>query len=132
MLSGWNVLFQTRYKNREINNFKYKYMLTLELQQQIQWLIAQYRVMLFMKWTPENPECGFSANAVALLVETWIYFESFNIYSDELIRQWLKEYSSWPTFPQLYIDNKLIWWVDIIREMYESWELEQLKNSKKL
>ncbi len=107
-------------------------MISEELNKRIESLISQYRVMLFMKGTPEVPQCWFSANAVAMLVEAWIYFESFDIYSDEEIRQWLKEYSSWPTFPQLYIDGELIGGVDIMTEMYESGEFEVLKNDKNL
>ena len=107
-------------------------MISLELEKRIKGLIDQYKVMLFMKWTPEMPQCGFSANAVAVLVEAWIYFESFDIYGDEEIRQGIKEYSSWPTFPQLYIDGELIGGVDIMIEMYENWEFEALKNEKKL
>jgi monothiol glutaredoxin len=107
-------------------------MLTPELKQRVETLISQYKVMLFMKWTPESAACWFSANAVAMLVESWIYFESFDIYSDEDIRQGLKEYSSWPTFPQLYIDGELIGWVDIMSEMYEAWEFSELKSEKQL
>ncbi len=107
-------------------------MITSELEQRIKSLILQYKVMLFMKWTPEEPACGFSANAVAMLVESWIYFESFDIYSDEDIRQGLKEYSSWPTFPQLYIDWELIGGVDIMSEMYEAGEFKELKTKKEL
>jgi len=106
--------------------------MNLELENKLKSLITQYRVMLFMKWTPEAPACWFSANAVAMLVESWIYFESFDIYSDEETRQWLKEYSSWPTFPQLYIDSELIWGVDIMIEMYESGELQELKQDMQL
>lgn len=94
-------------------------MLSPETKERIQTLISQYKVMLFMKGTPEMPQCGFSANAVAILVESGIYFESFDIYSDEEVRQGIKEYSSWPTFPQLYIDNELIGGVDIMMEMYD-------------
>lgn len=107
-------------------------MLTPELQKRIDDIISSYRVMLFMKGTPEAPACGFSANAVGILVESGIYFESFDIYSDEEIRQWIKEYKSWPTFPQLYIDGELIGGVDIMMEMYESWEFQQLKDEKDL
>lgn len=103
-----------------------------ELQTRIGKLISQYRVMLFMKWTPEAPACWFSANAASMLIESWIYFESFDIYSDEDIRQGMKEYSSWPTYPQLYIDGELIWGVDIISEMYESWEFLEIKKEKNL
>ncbi len=107
-------------------------MINSETQQKIQSLLSQYRVMLCMKGTPEEPQCGFSANAVAILVESGIYFESFDVYSDEDMRQALKEYSSWPTFPQLYIDWELIGGVDIMTEMYESWELNTLKEEKNL
>ena len=107
-------------------------MLTPELTKRIVTLISQYKVMLFMKWTPESPQCGFSANAVAMLVESDIYFETFDIYSDEEIRQWLKEYSSWPTFPQLYIDGELIGWVDIMMEMFENKEFKALKSEKNI
>lgn len=107
-------------------------MLTAELTQKIKILISQYRVMLFMKGTPEEPQCWFSENAVAILVESGIYFESFDVYSDEDIRQWMKEYSSWPTFPQLYIDGELIWGIDIMIEMYGAGELEEIKDKKEL
>jgi len=88
--------------------------------------------MLFMKWTPEKPQCWFSSHAVAILIESWIYFESFDVYSDEEIRQWLKEYSWWPTYPQVYIDGELIWWIDILSDMHDGWELYTLKWEKKL
>lgn len=120
----WSVAFLI------INNKKI--MLDPQLIERIKTLLSQYRVMLFMKGSPEMPQCGFSANAVAILVESGIYFESFDIYSDEEIRQWLKEYSSWPTYPQLYIDGELIWGVDILWEMYENWELKTLKEEKEL
>lgn len=118
--------------NAELLIYNPKPMLTPELTERIEKLISQYRVMIFMKGTPESPACGFSANAVAMLVESWIYFESFDIYSDEEIRQGLKEYSSWLTFPQLYIDGELIGWVDIISEMFEQGELSEIKDTKEL
>ena len=114
------------------NTFSKNTMLTPEITKQIKELIPQYRVMLFMKWTPEEPQCWFSANAAAMLVEAGIYFESFDIYSDEAIRQGLKEYSSWPTFPQLYIDGELIGWLDIMIEMFEAEEFETIKKEKEL
>jgi len=107
-------------------------MLTPELQKRIDDIIGNYRVVLFMKGTPESPQCWFSANAVAMLVESDIYFESFDIYADEEVRQWLKEYKKWPTYPQLYIDNELIGWVDIMMEMFEGWEFIQIKKIKSL
>lgn len=107
-------------------------MLTPELIKRLDDMIGSYKVMLFMKGTPEAPACGFSANAVAMLVESGIYFESFDIYSDEEIRQWLKEYKKWPTYPQLYIDGELIGGVDIMKEMFEAGEFEEIKTQKKL
>ena len=103
--------------------------MTEELKKRLDEIIGQYKVMLFMKWSPEIPECGFSARACEILIESWIYFETFNIYADEEVRQGLKEYKSWPTFPQLYINWELIGWVDIMNEMYEEWEFEEIKKS---
>lgn len=103
--------------------------MTEELKNKIDNIINQYKVMLFMKWTPEMPQCGFSSRACEILIESWVYFETFDIYSDEEVRQWLKEYKSWPTYPQLYINWELIGWVDIMNEMYEEWEFEEIKKS---
>lgn len=85
-----------------------------------------------MKGTPEDPQCGFSANAVGILVESDIYFESFDVYSDEEVRQWIKEYKKWPTFPQLYIEWELMGGIDIMMEMFESGEFQKLKTEKDL
>lgn len=98
-----------------------------DLKNRLDSLISQYKVMLFMKWTPEMPACWFSAKAVEILLESDIYFESFDIYSDEEVRQWLKEYKLWATYPQLYINWELIWGIDIMTEMYEEWEFEEIK-----
>lgn len=101
--------------------------MTSELQNRLDTLITQYKVMLFMKGTPEMPECGFSAKAVELLIESDLYFESFDIYSDEEIRQGLKEYKQWPTYPQLYINGELVGGIDIMIEMFEEGELQKIK-----
>ena len=98
-----------------------------ELKIKLDKLINQSQVMLFIKWTPEMPQCGFSARAMEILIDAWIYFETFNILSDEEVRQWLKEYKSWPTFPQFYVKWELMWWVDILQEMLEWGELEEIK-----
>ncbi|NVP17518.1 Grx4 family monothiol glutaredoxin [Candidatus Gracilibacteria bacterium] len=100
-----------------------------ELKIKLDNLINQYKVMLFMKGTPEKPSCGFSAKAVQILLDSDIYFESFDIYSDEEIRQGLKVYKSWPTYPQLYINGELIGGVDIMTEMYDEGEFEEIKKS---
>lgn len=97
-----------------------------ELEKKLDALIGQSDVVLFMKWEPESPACGFSARAVEILVENNIAFSSFDIYSDEEIRQWLKAYKNWPTYPQLYIKGALIGGVDIMEEMEEAWEFKTL------
>jgi monothiol glutaredoxin len=101
--------------------------MTPELKERLDTLVNQYKVMLFMKGEPSMPMCGFSAQIVEILIDQGIYFESFDIYSDEEVRQGLKEYKDWPTYPQLYINWELIWGLDIILEMLEAWELEDLK-----
>ena len=101
--------------------------MTPELQKRLDDLIGQYKVMLFMKWSPEMPMCGFSAQAVEMLIDNGIYFESFDIYSDEEVRQWLKEYKNWPTYPQLYVNWELIGGLDIMQEMLEEGEFDELK-----
>jgi monothiol glutaredoxin len=101
----------------------------LELSQQIKNLIQSSKVVLFMKGNAQMPQCGFSANSVAILKALGVSFKTFNILNDPEIRQGLKEYSNWPTFPQLYVNNQLIGGNDIITEMYQSGELQEvLKN----
>lgn len=102
-------------------------MITPELEKRLDSIINQYKVMLFMKWSPEMPMCWFSAQAVEILIDQGVYFESFDIYSDEEVRQGLKEYKSWPTYPQLYIHWELIWGIDIMKEMLEEWEFDEIK-----
>merc|ERR1711916_109261 len=76
-------------------------------------------VILFMKGTPDAPQCGFSNTIVGLLREQKIVFDSFNILENNDVRQGLKEYSSWPTFPQLYVEGKFMGGLDVVREMIE-------------
>ena len=99
---------------------------TLELDKQIEQLIKSSKVVLFMKGNSQMPQCGFSANSVAILKTLGVGFKTFNILNDPEIRQGLKEYSNWPTFPQLYVNNQLIGGNDIITEMYQSGELQEL------
>lgn len=94
-----------------------------ELKSRLEGLIQQSRVVLFMKGSKMFPQCGFSAQVVAVLKETGVPFETFNILSDPDVRQGLKEYSNWPTFPQLYVDGKLLGGCDIVTEMHERGEL---------
>lgn len=89
-------------------------------------LISSAPLMLFMKGTPDEPKCGFSTQMVGLLNTHGFRFGSFNILSDNTVRQALKEYSNWPTYPQLYHNGELIGGLDIVKEMSESGELKEL------
>lgn len=82
--------------------------------------------MLFMKGTPAEPKCGFSRQSVELLNSIQIPFSTFNILSDEIVRQGLKEYSQWPTFPQLYAGGELVGGLDIMKEMHVTGELAKV------
>ena len=92
----------------------------------IQELVGGNRVFLFMKGSPDYPECGFSMRAVSILRALNTEFGSFDVLRDEEVRQGVKEYANWPTIPQLYIDGKLIGGSDIMMEMWEQGELEKL------
>ncbi|CAO3419687.1 Uncharacterized monothiol glutaredoxin ycf64-like [Azospirillum endophyticum] len=87
-------------------------------------------VVLYMKGTPVFPQCGFSAAVVQVLSHTGVKFKGVNILEDPGLRQGLKEYSNWPTFPQLYVKGELVGGCDIVREMYESGELQTLMADK--
>lgn len=101
-----------------------------DLNDQIQDLLSSSKVVLFMKGNTEMPQCGFSANSVAILKHLGVGFKTFNILNDPEIRQGLKEFSNWPTYPQLYVNGKLLGGNDIITEMYQSGELQEfLKNN---
>ena len=97
--------------------------MTDELRQRIADTIAKDRVMLFMKGSPSMPQCGFSATVVGILKEVGVPFGSYNILSDQDLREGLKEYSNWNTFPQLYVDGKLVGGCDIVRDLHASGEL---------
>jgi len=97
-----------------------------EMKKIIEQKINSSKVFLFMKGTPEDPQCGFSAQIVSILAELEIEFKSFDVLSDENIRQGIKEYANWPTIPQLYINGKFIGGCDIVRELAASGELVEL------
>jgi monothiol glutaredoxin len=99
---------------------------TDQLKQRIAETIAKDRVMLFMKGNPQMPQCGFSAAVVGVLKEIGVPFGSHNILADPELREGLKEYSSWPTYPQLYVDGKLVGGADIIRDLHARGELAKL------
>jgi monothiol glutaredoxin len=88
--------------------------------------VANNRVILFMKGTREMPQCGFSAKVVQILNSYGVDYETVDVLADPEIRQGIKEYSKWPTLPQLFIGGKFIGGCDICVEMYESGELEPI------
>jgi monothiol glutaredoxin len=94
--------------------------------ERIQSLIGSKPVFLFMKGSPDYPQCGFSMRAVSILKAMNVDFGSFDILSDPEIRQGVKDFSNWPTFPQLYVKQQLVGGSDIMMEMWESGELEKL------
>lgn len=96
-----------------------------DLRARLERLVNYAPVMLFMKGTPDAPRCGFSRQMVELLRSVGAKFSSFDILTDESVRQGLKEYSNWPTYPQLYVKGKLIGGLDIARELHEQGELQQ-------
>jgi monothiol glutaredoxin len=87
--------------------------------------IAEHKVILFMKGTPEAPACGFSARTVAVLQSLEVPFAAVDVLPDPRIRQELSAISNWPTIPQLFVDGELVGGCDIVTEMYESGELEE-------
>ena len=97
-----------------------------ELKTKIKTMINSEKVFLFMKGTPEQPECGFSMRIANILKSLNITFGSFNILSDDSIRQGIKEYSDWPTIPQLYIKGKFIGGCDITEQIFNSGKLQKL------
>lgn len=97
-----------------------------ELTQRIEALINADKIVLFMKGNADFPQCGFSANSVAILRHLGKPFTTFDILQDMDIRQGLKEYSNWPTYPQLYVNGKLVGGNDIITEMFQDGDLQQL------
>ena len=91
----------------------------------IQNIIDENDVLLFMKGTPVMPQCGFSAAVVGVLSHMGIKYNSVNVLEDPEIREGIKEFSDWPTIPQLYVKKEFVGGCDIIREMHESGELTQ-------
>ena len=86
--------------------------------------VSENDVLLFMKGTPVFPQCGFSAAAVAILSQLGVKFKAVDVLKDPEIRQGIKEFSNWPTIPQLYVKGEFVGGSDILKEMYEGGELE--------
>ncbi len=89
-------------------------------------IVKKNDVVLFMKGTPLFPQCGFSSRAVTILEHLGVTFESVDVLQDQEIRAGIKEYSDWPTIPQLYVKGEFVGGSDIMMEMFKSGELQQL------
>jgi monothiol glutaredoxin len=89
-------------------------------------------VVLFMKGTALFPQCGFSSRAIAILDHLGVDFETVDVLQDQEIRQGIKEYSDWPTIPQLYVKGEFVGGSDIMMEMFEAGELQQLMDEKQV
>lgn len=89
-------------------------------------LVTDNKVMLFMKGNKFFPQCGFSARAVALLKESGAEFETFDVLGDPDVRQGIKDFASWPTIPQLYINGEFVGGSDIMMELHQSGELANM------
>ena len=98
----------------------------MDIQQRIREFVEAVPVVLFMKGDRLFPQCGFSGRAVQILDACGVQFETVNVLLDEELRQGIKEYSNWPTIPQLYVKGELVGGSDILMEMYETGELQQL------
>jgi len=99
----------------------------MSIQDVIRDQVTRNRVVLYMKGTPDFPQCGFSANAIGILRACGVEQPyTVNVLEDSEIRQGIKEYANWPTIPQLYINGEFIGGADIMMEMYQSGELQKL------
>ncbi|PJZ64161.1 monothiol glutaredoxin, Grx4 family [Leptospira wolffii] len=96
-----------------------------ELKDKIEGMIGSKKVFLFMKGTPDAPMCGFSAGVTNVLRSLGTDYGSFNVLSDQNVREGIKEFANWPTIPQLYIDGEFIGGHDIVVEMAKSGELQK-------
>ena len=92
--------------------------------------IENNEVCLFMKGTPDVPQCGFSLAVANVLKHLKVNFKGINVLEDNEIRQGIKEYSDWPTIPQLYVDKKFVGGCDIVKEMFEKGDLQKVLNIK--
>ena len=101
----------------------------MDINSKIEEQLGSHDILLYMKGTPDFPQCGFSGQTVAALKALGKPFAFVNIFEDEEIRQGLKTYSNWPTFPQLYVKGELVGGSDIVVEMYHSGELKELLES---
>ena len=104
----------------------------METKDKIKKIISENDVCLFMKGTPDAPECGFSMAVSNALKHLNINFKGINILEAENLRQGIKEFSDWPTIPQLYVKEEFIGGCDIVKEMFDKGELKKLFEEKKI
>ena len=102
------------------------------IDKKIDTMIENDDVVLFMKGTPDFPQCGFSANAVAILNYFNVEFKSYNVLENDELRQGIKNFSDWPTIPKIYINQEFIGGFDILKDMAESGDFEQILKEKKI
>jgi len=104
----------------------------METNQKIENLIKNNDVCLFMKGTPDSPQCGFSMAVSNVLKHLNVNFKGINVLEDEALRQGIKNYSDWPTIPQLYVKGEFVGGCDIVKEMFEKGELKKFLVEKKI
>ncbi|AFY90761.1 MAG: Glutaredoxin 4 [Chroococcidiopsis cubana SAG 39.79] len=100
--------------------------MTPELKERLDNLVQQNKILVFMKGNKLMPQCGFSNNVVQILNTLGVPFETVDVLADSEIRQGIKEYSNWPTIPQVYVNGQFVGGSDILIEMYQSGELQQM------
>ena len=104
----------------------------MQIKEKIANLIKDNEVCLFMKGTPDAPQCGFSMAVINVLKHLNVNFKSINVLENENLRQGIKDFSDWPTIPQLYVKKEFVGGCDIIKEMFEKGELKKLLEDKKI
>ncbi len=104
----------------------------MEIKEKIKNLVDSNDVCLFMKGTPDSPQCGFSMAVSNVLKHLNVDFNGVNVLEDENLRQGIKDYSDWPTIPQLYIKGEFIGGCDIVKDMFEKGDLKKILQEKKL
>ncbi len=104
----------------------------MNIKENIQNLIKQNDVCLFMKGTPDSPQCGFSMAVSNVLKHLNVNFKGINVLEDQNLRQGIKDFSDWPTIPQLYIKGEFVGGCDIVKDMFEKGELKKILQEKNL
>ena len=104
----------------------------MEINEKIENLIKDNEVCLFMKGTPDDPQCGFSMAVTNVLKHLNVNFKGINVLEDENLRKGIKEFSDWPTIPQIYVKKEFVGGCDIVKEMFEKGELKKIFEEKKI